>query len=475
MSDEPREAAGGFAKFAKRLPSIMLFAGPTLGVLCAWIPQACGWLERDASLTLGISVWTALWWIFEPIPIPVTSLLPLGLLPMAGVLDGKAIAGSYGHSLVLLLLGGFILSRAMEKSGAHRRIALMMVNGCGGGGGRSVVFGFMLATAVISMWISNTATTLMMLPMAIAILQSSKDNSLRVPLLLGIAFAANVGGIGTPIGTPPNLVFMGAYKDLTGTEISFVQWMKVGVPIAAVMLVVIWLWLTRKLRGSATPDLPEVGTWRPEERRTLLVFAITALAWVTRSSPFGGWKTMLEMPMANDACVAFIAVIVLFCLPNGEKKGEKLLDWKTANEIPWGLLLLVGSGLAIGSAFKASKLSDAVATLLSGVGSMPTIGLLFCVCILVTFLTEMTSNTATTNVLMPILGATAVASSIDPMLLMLPAALSASCAFMLPVATMPNAVVFGTGEISISRMAREGFILNLLGAVAITLVCYFML
>jgi sodium-dependent dicarboxylate transporter 2/3/5 len=401
--------------------------------------------------------------------------LPLGLLPLAGVLDGKAVAGAYGHPLVLLLLGGFILSRAMEKSGAHRRIAVMMVHGCGGGGGRSVVFGFMLATAVISMWISNTATTLMMLPMAIAVLQSSKDEALRVPLLLGIAFAANVGGIGTPIGTPPNLVFMGAYKDLIGTEIAFAEWMKIGVPVCAVMLLVIWLWLTRSIRGSAAPALPEVGKWRPEERRTLLIFAITAVAWVTRSSPFGGWKTLLDMPMANDACVAFLAVVALFCIPSGEKKGEKLLDWKTANDIPWGLLLLVGSGLSIGSAFKASKLSDTVATMLSGVGNMPTIGLLFTVCILVTFLTEMTSNTATTNVLMPILGATAVASSLDPMLLMLPAAMSASCAFMLPVATMPNAVVFGTGEITIKRMAREGFVLNLLGAVVITIICYFML
>jgi sodium-dependent dicarboxylate transporter 2/3/5 len=468
-------SAEGVAGFAKRVPPMMFAGGPLLGVISAWASAASGWLEQDAALTLGISVWTALWWIFEPIPIPVTSLLPLGLFPLAGVLDGKAIAAAHGHPLVLLLLGGFILSRAMEKCGAHRRIAVMMVRSCGGGGSRSVVFGFMLATAAISMWISNTATALMMLPMAIAVLQSSDDEHLRVPLLLGIAFGANVGGIGTPIGTPPNLVFMGAYKDLTGSEISFAEWMMIGVPVAAVMLVVIWLWITRHLRGHAAPKLPDVGKWRPAEVRTLAVFAITALLWVTRSSPAGGWKAAFDMPLANDACVAFLAVVALFCIPNGDKPGEKLLDWETAKDIPWGLLLLVGAGLAVGSAFKTSKLSDAVAAMLSGVGSLPTIALLFSVCILVTFLTEMTSNTATTNVLMPILGATAVASQLDPKLLMLPAAISASCAFMLPVATMPNAVVFGTGEITVKRMAQEGFVLNLLGAIAITLICMVML
>ena len=469
MSDKPPAAV------AKSARQVVLVLGPVLGVASAGLCAGLGWLERDAALTLGISVWTALWWIFEPIPIPVTSLLPLGLFPLAGVLNGKAIAGAYGHPLVLLLLGGFILSKAMEYSGAHRRIAVMMVRGCGGGGSRSVVFGFMLATAFLSMWISNTATALMMLPMAIAVLQSGKGENLRVPLLLGIAFAANVGGIGTPIGTPPNLVFIGAYKDITGTEIAFAEWMKIGVPVAAVMLVVIWLWLTRALKGSEAPTLPDVGSWRSGEIRTLTVFAITAILWITRSSPAGGWKTALDMPVANDACIAFLAIIALFCIPSGEKKGEKLLDWDTAKDIPWGLLILVGAGLAVGSAFKASKLSDAVASMLSGVGALPTIGLLLCVCILVTFLTEMTSNTATTNVLMPILGATAIASDIDPMLLMLPAAISASCAFMLPVATMPNAVVFGTGEITVKRMAREGFALNLLGAAVITIICLLML
>ncbi|HAW99113.1 MAG TPA: sodium:dicarboxylate symporter, partial [Opitutae bacterium] len=376
--------------------------------------------------------------------------------------------------LVLLLLGGFLLSKAMEKSGAHRRIALMMVNACPAGE-KFLILGFMAATAFLSMWISNTATTLMMLPMALAVIQNSRSEALKIPLLLGIAFAANVGGIGTPIGTPPNLVMMGAYKDLGHPELSFTEWMKFGVPVSLTMVIVIWLWLSRKVTGKERIDLPDPGSWRQPEIRTLLVFGLTALAWITRSEPFGGWKPWLNLPQANDASVAFVAVILLFCLPGGEKKGERLLDWRTANRIPWGMLVLVGAGLCLGEGFKQSGLSATIASVFSGIGSLPLIALLLGIALLVTFLTEMTSNTATTNVLMPILGAAAIASDVDPILLMIPAAMSASCAFMLPVATIPNAVVFGTGEITVRRMAQEGLVLNLMGASVISGICYFLL
>ena len=452
----------------------MLWVAPLLSVLIGWSVWKFGWLEASASITLGIALWTAFWWIFEAVPIPIASLLPLSLLPLFGILEPKVVGEKYGHPLVLLLLGGFLLSKAMEKSGAHRRIALMMVNACPPGE-KFLILGFMVATAFLSMWISNTATTLMMLPMAMAVIQNSRSEALKVPLLLGIAFAANVGGIGTPIGTPPNLVMMGAYKDLGHPELSFTEWMKFGVPVTVTMVLFIWLWLSRGITGKERIALPDPGTWRTPEVRTLLVFILTALAWITRSEPFGGWKTWLDLPQANDASVAFVAVIFLFCLPSGEKKGDRLLDWKTANKIPWGMLVLVGAGLCLGEGFKQSGLSATIAGVFSGIENLPLLVILLGIALLVTFLTEMTSNTATTNVLMPILGAAATASDIDPILLMIPAAMSASCAFMLPVATIPNAVVFGTGEVSVRRMAREGLALNLIGAMVVSGICYLLL
>ena len=452
----------------------MLVLGPLLATGVSTLIYNFDVLEMDAAITLGIALWTALWWIFETVPIPVASLLPLSLLPLFGILSPKVVGEKYGHPLVLLLLGGFLLSKAMEKSGAHRRIALMMVNACPSGE-KFLILGFMTATAFLSMWISNTATTLMMLPMALAVIQGSQNKKLTIPLLLGIAFAANVGGIGTPIGTPPNLVMIGAYKDMGFTELSFSQWMKFGVPVTIIMVLVIWLWLSRGITGKNQIELPNPGNWQSAEIRTLIVFALTALAWISRSEPFGGWKTWLDLPNANDASVAFLAVIALFCTPSGNSKKDRLLDWKTANKIPWGMLVLVGAGLCLGEGFKQSGLSAKIAGVFSGIENLHLMGLLLGVCLLVTFLTEMTSNTATTNVLMPILGAAATASNIDPILLMIPAAMSASCAFMLPVATIPNAVVFGTGEVTVKRMAREGLVLNLLGALIISAICYFLL
>ena len=453
----------------------LIWLAPFISLLAGWSANEFGGLSGPACLTLGIALWTALWWIFEAIPIPVTSLIPLALLPLVGVLTPLQVAQKYGHPLVLLLLGGFLLSKAMEKSGAHRRIALLLVHACPKGD-KFLLLGFMLATALLSMWISNTATTLMMLPIALAVIQGSEDKRLTIPLLLGIAYSANVGGIATPIGTPPNLVMIGAYRDLGFEELSFAQWMNFGVPVTILMVVVIWLWVGRNLsKNSSEVALPNSGQWTQAETRTLAIFALTALAWITRSEPFGGWKTWLDLPQSNDASVAFIAVLLLFCLPSGESKGEKLLDWKTANQIPWGMLILVGAGLCLGEAFKQSGLSASIADGLSGLENLPTIFLLLGICLLVTFLTEMTSNTATTSLLMPILGAAAIAAELDPKLLLIPAALSASCAFMLPVATIPNAVVFGTGKISVKRMAGEGFVLNFIGAGVVTGVIYFLL
>ena len=470
-------------KTEKHKKNLAMPLGPLLGFFVGLISVYQG-LDIIAGITLWITIWTASWWVFEAVPIPVASLVPLSMLPLFGVLSSKQVAQAYGHKLVLLLLGGFLLSRAMEKSGAHRRIALKMVSLCGGGGGKSLILGFMIASAGLSMWISNTATTLMMLPMVIAVLDGAEDKKIRVPLLLGVAFAANVGGIGTPIGTPPNMVMIGYYETIKGVEISFLEWMKVGVPISITMVVLIWLWLSRNVKTKSRVPLPSPGVWRKEEKRTMVVFFFTALAWMTRSAPFGGWKSFFGfisendvglyniLTNANDASVAFIAVIILFCTPSGNKKNEKLLDWETANKIPWGLIILVGSGICLGTAISESGLSEQAAKLLTGIDKLKTVFVILCVALLVTFLTEITSNTATTVILMPILGAVSTASGIEPTLLLIPAAISASCAFMLPVATMPNAVVYGTGEFSIKRMVKEGFALNLVGTLVVTTICY---
>jgi len=449
-----------------------LFFGPLVGLVLGVVMHFYGW-ATPACMAAGLTALCALWWVFEPIPIPATSLIPLGVLPLLGILDGKQVALAYGSPLIILLMGGAMLSKAMEKSGAHRRLALGMVNVFGGNSSRSLVMGFMAASAVLSMWISNTATTLMLLPVALAVLDNAKDPKLAVPLLLGIAYAASIGGMGTPIGTPPNVIFLQVYAENTGTEPSFTQWMGWAVPVVLVLVPLTALWLTRHLSGGGVTELASTGQWRPSERRVLCVFALTALAWMTLKEPFGGWTTWLDLPNANYAAVALTAVVVLFILPNGE--GERLLDWESASNIHWGVLLLFAGGMAIAKAFIVTGISESLGGQLAALTALPVLLIILSICLLVTFLTEITSNTATTTLLMPILAAAALGANMELALLMVPAALSASCAFMMPVATAPNAIVFGTGEIEVKRMAREGFTLNLIGAMSITLVAYWLL
>ena len=425
----------------------------------------------DTAIVGFIAVLCVLWWVFEPVPIPVTSLLPLALLPLLGVLTPAEVGQAYGSPLILLLLGGFLLSKAMEHSGAHRRIALGMVRLFGASSGRRLVLGFMAASAVLSMWISNTATTLMLLPVVLAVLDASEHRKeLSAPLLLGVAYAASVGGLGTPIGTPPNLIFMQVYEQATGQTISFTQWMGWALPVVVLMVPAMAFVLTRNLRGAIAVELPEVGRWRTEERRVMLVFALTALAWITRGEPFGGWSSWLGLPEANDASVALLAVVVMFLVPDG--KGERLLTWERASTIPWGVLLLFSGGICLARGFVNSGLSELMGQWLSGMTDIPVFALILIICLAVSLMTETTSNTASTTLLMPVLAAAALAAGIKPELIMVPAAMSASCAFMLPVATAPNSVVFGSGLITTARMAREGIWLNLLGAVIISSVCY---
>lgn len=446
-----------------------LYMGPILAVclgsvvLLAGSPAAIAW-------TVGVTTLSAVWWIFEPIPIPATSLLAIAILPLVGVLGPGDVGAAYGSPLVLLMLGGFMLSTAMERSGAHRRIALAMVSAFGGSGGRRLVFGFMAASALLSMWISNAATTLMLLPIVVAVSEQTSDRRLRMSLLLGVAYAASVGGIGTPIGSPPNLVFMQVYEQATRIEPTFLNWMTWTIPVVAVMLPITAFWLTRGLHSSESIQMPPVGSWRPEEARTLLVFAATAALWITRQEPFGGWSGAAGLTNANDASVALLAVVAMFLIPNGS--GGRLLDWESAVKIPWGVLILFGSGISLAKAFESSGLSATLGESLSGLGQLPVFAMIITVCLAVTFLTEITSNTATAVLLMPILAAAAGAARIDPRLIMVPAAISASFAFMLPVATPPNAIVFASEELTVKDMARHGLVLNLLGAVVVSAICY---
>ncbi len=451
----------------------MLWIGPIIACLVTAAMLHFGW-SVDGALTGGLTTLCAIWWVFEPIPIPATSMIPLGVMPLLGILDGKQIAQAYGDPLIILLMGGAMLSKAMERSGAHRRIALSMVNLFGNNNLRRLVFGFMVASAALSMWVSNTATTLMLLPVVYAVLDSMEDNNQRarlaVPLFLGIAYAASIGGLGTPIGSPPNVIFLKVYAETTGSMISFSQWMLWAVPVVLLMVPATGVWLTRNLQSNHSVKIPEVGNWRKDEIRVLMIFGLTALAWITLREPFGGWTTWFNVPSANYASVALTGVLAMFLVSDG--RGGKLLDWESASKIHWGVLLLFAAGIAIAKAFTATGISAAIGDSLSSVTRLSLIVIIAVVALSVTFLTEITSNTATTTLLMPILAAASLGAGFDPALLMLPAALSASCAFMLPVATAPNAIVFGTGKITVEQMAREGFALNIIGALVITVVVY---
>ena len=446
-----------------------LVSGLCLAVIMAALEQP------EAIIITAVVAWLCmLWWIFEPLPIPVTSLLPIAVFPISGVLTSEQVGASVGSPLIILLLGGFLLSRGMESTGAHHRIALSVVNLVGGHKPRRLVLGFMIAGALLSMWISNTASILMLMPVALAVLASCSDrNSLAAPLLLGLAWSCSIGGLGTPIGTPPNLILVQVYEENTAQTISFGQWMSWGMPVVLTLLPLAWWWVTRAVPRELDIQVPAVGPWRSAERRVLVVFVLTAVAWMTRAEPFGGWQTWLDLPAANDASVALLAVVTLFMVRDDQ--GEPLIDWARASQIPWGVLLLFGGGICLARAFVASGLSAQVGDALTAVAALPVFAMMLLLALAVTFLTEATSNTATTALLMPVLAAVALAVEIDPLWLMVPAAMSASCAFMLPVATAPNAVVFGSGELPIRRMVREGFALNLIGALLIATVAWVLL
>lgn len=426
-----------------------------------------GMIDHSQFITLLITTTTAIFWVTEWLPIPVASLLPIALFPLLGVITPAAVGTAYGSPLIILLLGGFLLSTALSHSNTHQYLAHRVIQLIGTDSPKRLIMGFMLTAFLMSMWISNTATTLMLLPIALAILSNNPNRQLGTMLLLGIAYAASIGGTMTPIGTPPNLIMIQNYQLGTGTEMGFLTWMGQVFPMVLLFFpLMLWVMTSQVPKDLQIQDHDlAAGRLNTAQRRTLWVFAITALLWVTRTAPFGGWKLWLDLPQANDASVALMGVVAMFMI--GDGRGNKLLTWQTANTIPWGVLLLFSGGMVIAAAFQATGLSALLADQLLFLKEFPPFLLILIVCLAITFLTEITSNTATTAILMPVLLSAAQAMDMDPAKIMIPAAISASCAFMLPVATAPNAIVFGSEQVPIRDMIRQGFKINLIGAVCI--------
>ncbi|MGI9230068.1 MAG: SLC13 family permease [Gammaproteobacteria bacterium] len=448
-----------------------LYLAPPVALAAYFLSIMAG-ADHKVAATFAITLLTAIWWVTEALPIPATSLLPFAAFPLCNVLTHKEVALGLGNHVILLLMGGFMLAKSLEQCGLHRRFSLMMLNKLGGGGKR-IVFAFIITAAFLSMWISNTATTLMLMPIGLGVLAMLDDKKLAIAVVLGIAYGASFGGIATLIGTPPNVIFAGVYQEFTQQEFGFLRWMEIGLPVVILGLPLMALWLTRNVSGKMAITLPATGSWEVDEKRVLVVFSLAVLFWITRSEPFGGWSQLLHIPGAGDSTVALAAVLLLFLIPSG--KGGGLLTWKTASEIPWGMLLLFAGGITIAKAFMVSGLAELIGTRLTVLADLPLPLLILCICLCVTFLTEITSNVATTTLLMPILAAAAMAVNIPPEVMMIPAAMSASCAFMLPVATAPNAIAYGTDRVSMQEMMREGIVLNLIFALLITGVCHYTL
>jgi sodium-dependent dicarboxylate transporter 2/3/5 len=464
-----------------------LFAGLAGFVLMLLLPAPEG-LSVEGWRTAAVAFLMAAWWMTEAIPIPATAIIPLVLFPALGILNAANASAPYANDLIFLFMGGFFIAVTMERWGLHRRIALGILARVGTGPSQ-LVLGFMLATAFLSMWISNTATAAMMLPIGIAVGEMFKPQDQEGPyefgisLMLGIAYAASIGGSATLIGTPPNAVLAGAASELLDRQIGFVEWMGVGVPVVAVMLPVTWVLLTRVLYRPGTlsgdaeaiiaNERANIGRMSSGERVTAVVFTLTALAWVLRESKTFGSVTIPGLadfsPLITDSTIAMAAALLLFILPVSWGRGQFALDWETARKIPWGVLVLFGGGLSLARAMDQSGLATWIGGSVGALEAVPAIVLIAFTALLVIFLTEMTSNTATATMAMPIMAGAGIGLGIEPLLLMAAAALAAAMAFMLPVATPPNAIVFASGYITIPQMAKAGFFLNILGVIVISL------
>lgn len=468
---------------------IGLWLGPLLFFATLFFLNPEG-MPKEALAILASTIWVAVWWITEAMPIPVTSLLPIVLFPMSGGLT-SGVTSAYADDTIFLFLGGFIIALALEKWNLHKRIALIILLFVGTSTQR-IVLGFMVATGFISMWISNTATAMMMMPIALSIikhvndsLKNSKekeDKNFGKAAMLGVAYSASIGGLATLIGTPPNTIFAGVARELFGVDISFAGWMVFGVPLSFILLFAVWFYLVKLAFPMRIKEVPggkdvlqeqknALGKMSYEEKIIGVVFVATALAWILRTFIL---NDLLGLPV-NDTTIAIIAAIILYLMPAKNAKDGRLLNWLDSKNIDWGVLLLFGGGLAIAKGFKETGLAQWIGEQLTVLQGVQLILIILAVTALVLALTEITSNTATATMMYPIMAALALSLDVHPYALMIAAGISASCAFMLPVATPPNAVVFGSGLIKITDMAKAGFWINLFCVFFISLAVYFYL
>ena len=453
-------------------------------------------MQPEALKALGVALLMAIWWVTECIPIYATAFVPIALFPLLGILDAGTTTENYGHNYVLMLLGGFFLAKSIELSGLHKRVALYIISKLGTSRKR-IILSFMIATAFLSFWIANVAVVLLMLPIALAIVDKEEENEERNPkfglaMMLAIAYAASVGGTGSLIGTPPNMVFAGVYAKAFPElpEIDFLEWMKLGTPIVIIILPIVWIYLTKyfKISGNfagskeiINQEIKVIGKITVMEKRVLAVFVFTALGWIFRRDielgnfVIPGWSSLLGIKdYVHDSTVAIFAALLLFALPSGKIKSsqKRLLDWESASKVPWGVVMIVGGGYAIADSFNHTGLAGFLGSKMSFISTYPTIIILVIVIFIMIFITEINSNTATANIFLPVLAAMAIAGQMNPLLLMIPATFACSFSFMLPSGTGTNAVIFGSNRVTIPEMAKCGFSLNLLCIMLLTILMY---
>ena len=460
------------------IAGLMLLAGPPDGL------SSSGWM------TASVGILMAVWWATEAVPIAVTALLPIVVFPLLGIASIQDTTAPYANKVIYLFLGGFIVAFAMQRWNLHRRIALAVLQHVGGNG-RSLVGGFMLASAVISMWVMNTSTTMMLLPIAVSIigvihktvggLDDAAKEDFQYSLLLGVAYGATIGGMATLVGTAPNAMLAAFMQETYGTEIDFSSWMLVGLPLSAMLLPFAWVVLTRvafkvdfKTSDEGKAVLrrmkEELGAITVPEIRVAIVFVLMAATWVLR-------PLLVKLPglsALDDSGIAMAGGIALFLIPSGDKSDPILLRWTYAERLPWSVLILFGGGLTLAGAVTRTGLAEWLGGSLQTIGALPLFALVILAATMIIFLTELTSNIATTATFLPVVGAIAIESGYDPIVLAVPVTFAASCAFMLPVATPPNAIVFGSGMLTIPKMVRAGMMLNMVGIVLVSLVAIFL-
>ncbi|WP_416305490.1 SLC13 family permease [Neptunicella sp. SCSIO 80796] len=466
--------------------NIGLIAGPAVFALMMLFDSAQQTMPIEAWRTAAVGMWMAIWWATEAIPVPVTAFIPLVAFDVLGISSLKEAAEPYSNPIIYLYLGAFLLAIAVERWNLHKRMALMILTRTGTDG-RRLVAGFMMVAAFLSMWMTNTSTTMMLMPICLSVVKVITDHSMdlndkqkadfQVSMLLGLAYGATIGGLATLVGTPPNALLAAFMKESYGVEIGFATWMAVGVPVMLLMLPLTWIVLTRlafKINIQENPAVQthlkkikgELGSMGAAEKRVAIVFFLVILAWILRRP----LTALFGIEGVSDTGIVMVAALLLFLLPSGSKEQEQLLTWHDANRVPWGVLVLFGGGLSLAAAVSDSGLALWLGESLAPLGSMGVIALVIAATGLVIFLTELTSNLATAATFLPVMGAIAIQTGIDPLMLSVPITLAASCAFMLPVATPPNAIVFASGAISIPQMIRGGLLLNIVGMFLLAIV-----